>query len=139
MLLLEHRHRIVDRIRHAVVARAPVMIHQQIPRHAGEPCGKRSIRRPVTRERPIDAQEDILAQILRVGGVSREAIAYVVYAPRVPAHEFLPGRPFAPETLLYQLSVGLQSSSASRVGSPFGPQSWNAKWGRKVPHRRDAS
>jgi hypothetical protein len=28
-------------------------------------------------------------------------------------HEFLPGRPFAPETSLYQLGVGLQSSSAS--------------------------
>jgi hypothetical protein len=31
----------------------------------------------------------------------------------VAAHKFLPGRPFAPETLLHQLGVGLQSSSAS--------------------------
>jgi hypothetical protein len=29
-------------------------------------------------------------------------------------HEFLPGRPFAPETFLYQLGVGLQSFLASR-------------------------
>jgi hypothetical protein len=31
----------------------------------------------------------------------------------VAAHKFLPGQPFAPETSLYQLGVGLQSPSAS--------------------------
>src|ERR1700719_942817 len=74
VLFLEHRHRIVDRIRHAIVAGSPVMIDQQVARHAGEPRRKRSIRRPITRERAIDAQKNLLAQILRVGCVPRNPV-----------------------------------------------------------------
>ena len=65
-------------------------------------------------------RDEFLADVLGVRRVACEAVAQIENAPRVSPHEFLPGRPFAPETLLYQLSVGLQSFSASQHASPFG-------------------
>src|SRR5271155_578731 len=102
------------------------MIHQQIARDAGEPRRKRAESRPVARERAIDAQENFLAEVLGFGGIAGEPVAQVENAPRVAPHKFLPGRPFAPETSLHQLGVGLQSSLASRVACPFSLTRCNA-------------
>src|SRR5271154_2229469 len=117
------------------------MIHQQIARNAGEPRRKRAESRPVTRERTINAQENFLAQVLGFGGIAGEPVAQVENAPGVAPHKFLPGRPFAPETSLHQLGVGLQSSSASQVAFPFSLTRCNAIPGQKVPRagRRVAS
>jgi len=89
------------------------MIHQQIARHARQPGWKSSKRRLIARKRAIDAQENLLAQVLGLRRVAREPVAQIEHAPRVAAHKFLPGQPLAPETSLYQLGVGLQSPSAS--------------------------
>src|SRR5580704_13361062 len=83
--------------------------------------------------RGIDAQENFLAQVLGFGGVAGEPVAQIENAPGVPPHKFLPGRPFAPETSLHQLGVGLQSSLASPLAFPFSLTRCNAIRGQKVP------
>src|ERR1700691_5692854 len=109
------------------------MIHQQIAGDAGEPRGERAESRPVTRERAIDAQEYFLAEVLGFGRIAGEPVAQIENAPGVAAHKFLPGRPFAPETSLHQLGVGLQSSLASQLAYPFSLTRCNAIRGQKVP------
>src|SRR4029077_6126253 len=123
MLLLELGHGVFDQVVDAFAPRPPIMIHQQIARHAGEPRWKRSERGPVARESAVDAQEDFLAQVLGFRRVAGEPITQAKNAPRVAPHKFLPGRPLAPETLLYQLGVGLQSLLASQAACPSRPHS----------------
>src|ERR1700722_14511903 len=113
MSLFQLRHGIVYRICLPVASRSPVMIHKQIPRHAGQPSWQSSEYRLVARERAVDSEKNRRAQVFGFRRVAGESVAQIEHAPGVAAHKFLPGRPFAPETLLHQLGVGLQSSSAS--------------------------
>src|ERR1700734_4360608 len=113
MLFFQLRHRVVDRICLPVAARAPVIVHQQIPGDAGEPRRESSKRWFVARQRLVQAEKNLLAQVLGLRRIAGEPVAKVEHSPRMSPNGFLPGRPFAPETLLYQLGVGLQSSLAS--------------------------
>src|SRR5713101_542653 len=88
------------------------MINQQVPRHARRPSRKSPVCRTVTPQRPVHPKEHVLRQVLGFRAVAREPIANVKYAARVAAHKFLPGRAFALETLLDQLGILLQASSA---------------------------
>src|ERR1700723_517009 len=134
MLFFQLRHGfVIDRIRQPVASRAPVMVHQQIPRHAGQPSGERPVRSFVTRQRFVNPQKNFLAQIVGVGRVARKPVAQIEHPPRVPPYEFLPGGPIAPETFLHQLGIGLQSLSASVLASPFGLAICNAFPGQNVP------
>jgi hypothetical protein len=45
----------------------------------------------------------------------------------VPSYKLFPGQPFAPETSLYQLGVGIQAFSASRIASLSSLTMKNAK------------
>src|ERR1700722_6612843 len=110
------------------------MIHQQIPRHAGQPRRKSPRRRFVTRQRLVNPQENFLAQIVRVRRIAGEPVAQIEHPARVPAHKLLPRGPIPPETFLHQLGVGLQSLSASELASPFGLALCNASPGQNVPH-----
>src|SRR5260370_7814024 len=64
--------------------------------------------RPITSQRPVNPQENILRQVLGFRSVSGEPVANVKHAPGVSAHKFLPGRPVALEALLDQLGILLQ-------------------------------
>src|SRR5712664_4102879 len=64
--------------------------------------------RTITPQGPVYPQENILRQVLGFRSVSREPVANVKNAPRVPTHKFLPGRPVALEALLDQLGILLQ-------------------------------
>src|SRR6266852_7553543 len=64
--------------------------------------------RTITPQSPVYPQENILRQVLGFRSVSREPVANVKDAPRVPTHKFLPGRPVALEALLDQLGILLQ-------------------------------
>ena len=55
---------IVERIRHPVLTRPPVMIDQKIAREARQPGAERAFRRAKRVQRAEDAQEDFLRQIL---------------------------------------------------------------------------
>jgi hypothetical protein len=96
------------------------MIHQQIARHARQPRWETSKCRLVARQRPVNPQKNFLAQILGFRRIARKAVAQVVNAPRVPLYKFLPGRPIAPEAVLHQLGIGLQSCFASLLSSLLG-------------------
>src|SRR5882757_11492028 len=88
------------------------MINQQVPRNAGCPGRKSSVRRTVTRQRSVDPKEHILRQVLGFRAIAREPVTDVKDATRMAAHKFLPGRAIALETLLDQLGILLQASSA---------------------------
>src|SRR5258707_3786800 len=64
--------------------------------------------RTITAQSAVHAEENILRQVLGFRSVSREPVANVKDAPRVPTHKFLPGRPVALEALLDQLGILLQ-------------------------------
>src|ERR1700686_1190157 len=107
--------------------------------------------RSITAQSAIDAEENILRQVLGFCSVSREPVANVKDAPDVPTHKFLPGRPVALEALLDQLGVLLQrlislitcygarrvceSASLSKAAwqSISACQLWNVKCSPNVP------
>src|SRR5216684_1447083 len=107
--------------------------------------------RTITPQGPVYPQENILRQVLGFRSVSREPVANVKDAPRVPTHKFLPGRPVALEALLDQLGILLQriislitcygarrvceSASLSKAvwQSILACQLWNVKCSRNVP------
>ena len=136
MLFFQLGHGVLDRIRQAVAPRAPVIIHQQVARDAGQPRGECAVGRPVAGQGAIDAQKNFLAEVLGFRGVAGEPVAQVKNAPRVAPHKLLPGRPFAPEASLHQLGVGLQAFLASRFAFPFSLTRCNAILGQKVPFPR---
>src|ERR1700758_1296593 len=88
------------------------MINQQVARHARRPSRESTVRRAVTCQRPVYPKEHILRQVLGFRAVAREPVTDVKDATRMAAHKFLPGRAIALETLLDQLGILLQASSA---------------------------
>ena len=84
------------------------MVDQQVARHARHPSPKSAVRRTITRQRPVDPQEDILREVLCLCAIPREPIADIEDAARMAAHKLLPGRTVALEALLDQLGILLQ-------------------------------
>jgi hypothetical protein len=84
------------------------MVNQQIARHAGHPCSETAMGRPITGQCTIDAEENILRQVLGFRAIAGEPVADVKDAARVATHKFLPGRPDALEALLDKLGILLQ-------------------------------
>lgn len=95
------------------------MVNQEVACHARHPGREPAVDRFVARQRAVHPEENFLRQVLGLMRLAGEPVTQVVHAARMPVYEFLPGRTFAPETLLYQLSVGLQLriSLGSRVAS----------------------
>src|SRR3954452_14080343 len=80
----------------AVVRRAlslPVMIDDQVPREPHQPVLQVTLSRIVLFQRSINANENVLRQIL--GGIRArwKAVGEIVYAPRIAMHNFFPCRP----------------------------------------------
>src|SRR5215470_1615162 len=112
-LVLDHRHRGVQRVRRPVALRPPVMVNQKIARHAGHPRGKTAVRRAIASERAVYPEEHILRQIFGLRPVARKPVTNVEYAARMATHKLLPGRAVSLEALLDQLGILLQRKSAS--------------------------
>src|SRR5579859_7177341 len=111
-LVFHDRHFVIQRVRDAITFCPPVMINQQVSCDARRPGRKSPVRRAVTSQRSVYPEEHILRQVLGFRAVAREPVTDVVDAARMAAHKFLPGRAIALETLLDQLSILLQASSA---------------------------
>src|SRR5262245_47373608 len=92
LLAFHYRHRIIERIVHAVAFGPPVMIDQEVAGHAGHPGCKSAVRRAVAPERPVHPQEHILRQVLGFCPVAGKPIADVEDAARMATHKLLPGR-----------------------------------------------
>src|SRR5262249_4075218 len=107
-LVFYHRHGIVERISHPVALGPPVMVDQQVARHAGHPSPKSAVCRTIAPERTINSQEHVLRQILCLAAIPGKPIANVEDPARMAAHELLPGRTVALEALLDQLGILLQ-------------------------------
>jgi hypothetical protein len=84
------------------------MVNQEIARHAGHPGSESAMGRTITAQRAIDAEENVLRQVLGFRSIAGEPVADVKDAARVATHKFLPGRPVALEALLDQLGILLQ-------------------------------
>src|SRR5579859_7148554 len=134
MFLLDLRENILERVRDTVAASPAVVIDQQIAGDAGEPCWEAAVSHAIACEGSVDAQKNLLAQVLGFGRIAGEAITKIVNAPGVAVHKFLPCCTLSPEAALNQLSVLLQSSLSSQLASPCGLIVRNEQRGRKVPH-----
>ena len=66
------------------------------------------MRGPIAPKSTVHPQEDFLREVFRIGSIASKPIANVEDAACVTAHKLLPGRTFALEALLDQLSVLLQ-------------------------------
>jgi len=84
------------------------MVDQQVARHARHPRRESAVRRPVTPQRAVDPQKDILREVFRLRAIPREPIANIEDAARMAAYKLLPGRTVALEALLDQLGILLQ-------------------------------
>src|SRR5258707_12380872 len=84
------------------------MVDQQVSCHAGHPSCKPAMRRPVTPQRPVHPQKNVLREVFRVRAIPRKPIANVEDAARMAAHKLFPGRSVALEALLDQLGILLQ-------------------------------
>src|SRR5262249_20641586 len=141
--LFEPGQGVVERVSDAVAFGPPVMVNEEVAGDASHPGGKAAVRRVVTPQRAVDAQEDILAQILGLVAIAGETVAQIVDSPRVPPHKLLPGRTVAREALLNQLSIWLQlciSLTTRGASRPLGYGTQNAieKFRRPGPALLDA-
>src|SRR5208337_2360494 len=82
------------------------------------PGGKRPLRHVVSAQRLKDLDKDLLGQVFRLAGSSRETITQVVYLSAVPPQELFPGRVFAREGTLHQLRLFVHAGPSP---SPEGP------------------
>src|SRR5271154_4195562 len=98
MLFLHLRHGLLDRVREALATFSAVIIHEHIMRYGGQPRREGAVRRLVGRDGFVDAQENLLAQVLGFGAISGEPVAEAIDATRVTPHEFCPSRPLAADT-----------------------------------------
>ena len=99
---LDHRQLILNRIRHPVRLRPPVMINQQVPRHPREPHRKRTLAGAKQPQRLEQPEKNLLRQILRFAVGSRKPITNRIHPARVRPDEILPRRLFAGQTALHQ-------------------------------------
>ena len=67
------------------------MIDQKVTRHPRQPGAERALRRAERLQRPEDAQEHFLRQVLRLRAAAGEAVAQSVDPPGVQTDQFLPG------------------------------------------------
>src|SRR5208282_4042276 len=89
------------------------MVHQVVARHPVQPGGKRPLRRVVSAQRLKDLDKDLLSQVFRLAGSSRETIAQVIDLSAVPRQELFPGRVFAREGPLHQIWLFVHAGSVS--------------------------
>jgi hypothetical protein len=108
LLIFDHRHCVIQRVRDAVALGAPVMVDKKVASHASHPSGKAAVRRSVTAQSLVNPDEDILRQILGFGAIAGEPVADVEDSARVLAHKLLPGGTISLEALLDQLGILLQ-------------------------------
>src|SRR5882762_11891168 len=84
------------------------MVDQQVARNAGHPSGKPAVRRPVTSQRTVHPQKNVLREVFRLRAIPGKPIANVEDAARMATYKLLPGRTVALEALLDQLGILLQ-------------------------------
>ena len=80
------------------------MIDQQITRQPRKPYGKRTFARSEALERPKDAQENVLGEVLRLMIRAGEPVANRVHTPGMDLYKILPGGLLASQAPLDQLS-----------------------------------
>ena len=92
-----------DAVGQAVLFTAAVMVHQQVTRQAAQPDGKGSFARPEAAECTVNAQEDLLRQVLRLGIAIRKAVADGIDPFGIGLHQLIPAVLLAGQAPLNQV------------------------------------
>ena len=98
-----------NRIRQTLLAGAPVIIDQQITRQARQPGRKGAFGGPERFQRPVDAQEHLLGEILRLAVLPRKSIAKPVDTAGVGSDQILPSGFVAAQTPVHQAVIEVQT------------------------------
>src|ERR1039457_6399159 len=93
----------------SILARAPVIIDQQIARQPRQPGCKSAFRRPERFQRPVDAQEHLLGEILRLAVLPGKTIAKPINAAGVGSDQTLPGGFVAAQAPLHKAVIEVQT------------------------------